>query len=105
MDSKEELKTTNVIEASVHNPFNPNAGSIDAKFTLSVNPKATSDTDKYDLLKAIFFNTDTTVIFNRIYTIKKLGKKKISTPTSCFSRVVKNITSLSPTIIEVEPEK
>lgn len=94
------------MEVIVHNPMNAKTPeSIDAKFVFAADPSAPNDPQKYNLVKAFYYNKDTNVLFKRIYTPETVNKtEKLSMQTPCFAREVLQVINFAPEEVKV-PEK
>lgn len=72
------------IEVDFHNPYQKQKNSLDAKILLLIDPADPLNAEKYNLIVAVFYNENNTVVFTRNF-IKKDNKIKLS---QCFTREV-----------------
>ncbi len=96
-----ELKNidgTLFLEISVHNPLNKTSTTVDAKFLLAIDPAAPMDPNRYTLVGAVYYNTKTQVVFERVLVPKAViaGNliKQFLIQTPCFSRIVTPVMNI-----------
>ncbi len=103
---KTELKTKKkqkFLELTIHNPESKQPKSIDAQFVLSIDSVDASNTSKYSLDSAVYYHSDTTVSFKRIFIIRDVVSnnkiKKFPIQTPCFTRKVENVIRFDEPLI------
>lgn len=85
------------LEITAHNPLNKQSkDAVDATFTFNVNTSSGISSSNYDLVKAVFNNKQSRVIFEKTFKTEKVknGRRiiEIQIPTMCFQRKVVSIT-------------